>query len=223
MSKMVPSYYPDGINLYVPACQFASEIDQGSMLTQVSLGTPILADVDIIVDGQSMATAGTLILDYDVDTDFGRLLTAVSNHSSASSVISLYGEDYLGQPIYEDVTLNGTNSVPSVKAFDHVSLLEWETEVAYTVDIGVSDFIGLPYKTTAVVSEEADGVNQSLGTFTAPVLTDPATATTGDPRGVYNPTATLDGTKEITVTLRTSNSVNASGNGGLYGIQHYYP
>lgn len=48
--------------------------------------------------------------------------------------------------------------------------------------------------------------------------TDPATATTTDPRGFYDPVATLNGSTEIIVGLLGDNAVNASGNGGLHGI-----
>ena len=47
--------------------------------------------------------------------------------------------------------------------------------------------------------------------------TDPATATTGDPRGTYEAIMTLDGS-EIIVGLLGDNAVNASNNGGLHGI-----
>lgn len=54
-----------------------------------------------------------------------------------------------------------------------------------------------------------------------PDVTDPATATTGDPRGSYESLATLAGF-EIIVGIMGDSSVNASGNGGLHGIQHFY-
>lgn len=56
--------------------------------------------------------------------------------------------------------------------------------------------------------------------FSVPVDTDPQTVATGDPRGTYESLATLDGAKEIIVGLMGDPSVNASGNGGLYGIAH---
>jgi hypothetical protein len=55
--------------------------------------------------------------------------------------------------------------------------------------------------------------------FSVPDLTDPQTTTTGDPRGTYEPNLTPDGS-EIIVSIVGDPSVNASGNGGLYGIKH---
>ena len=60
-----------------------------------------------------------------------------------------------------------------------------------------------------------------MGTLTAPVLTDPATVTTLDPRGLYTPNATMDGAKELVINAIASSWVNASGNGGLHGIAQY--
>jgi hypothetical protein len=56
--------------------------------------------------------------------------------------------------------------------------------------------------------------------FVHPVLTDPQTLTTGDPRGTYEALMVYDDTAEIIVGLRGDNSVNSDGNGGLHGIRH---
>lgn len=56
--------------------------------------------------------------------------------------------------------------------------------------------------------------------FSLPVLTDPQTTTTGDPRGTYESLMTMDGVKEIIVGLVGDNSVNSSNNGGYHGIKH---
>lgn len=55
--------------------------------------------------------------------------------------------------------------------------------------------------------------------FSHPVVTDPQTTTTGDPRGTYEPLLTPDGS-EIIVGLVGDPAFNASGNGGLHGIRH---
>ncbi len=54
--------------------------------------------------------------------------------------------------------------------------------------------------------------------FTHPVVTDPQTTTTGDPRGTYEGQTVFDGVKEYIVGLQVQGSVNSSGNGGIYGI-----
>lgn len=57
--------------------------------------------------------------------------------------------------------------------------------------------------------------------FVHPDTTDPGTATTGDPRGTYEPLTPPDGSEHI-VGLLGDNAVNTSNNGGLHGIQHYF-
>lgn len=52
-----------------------------------------------------------------------------------------------------------------------------------------------------------------------PVLTDPQTVTTGDPRGTYDPLTAPDGSEHV-VAIHGDSSYNASGNGGLHGIRH---
>lgn len=76
---------------------------------------------------------------------------------------------------------------------------------------------------TAAASAAGDvlGVTFTPTQFSLPDLTDPQTNVTLDPRGSYEPTAVMDGIKEIRVALIGDNSVNAAGNGGLHGIQHF--
>lgn len=81
-----------------------------------------------------------------------------------------------------------------------------------------------------IVVSDADGASAlSVGVEVVPTqvlfgdLTDPATRTTGDPRGTYEPLMTMDGAKEIVIGLVGDTYRNASGNGGLHGIQHYHP
>lgn len=66
------------------------------------------------------------------------------------------------------------------------------------------------------------GVTITPTQMSLPDLTDPATAITGDPRGTYEALMTLDGVSQIVAGLSGDNSVNASGNGGLLGIQHFF-
>jgi hypothetical protein len=69
--------------------------------------------------------------------------------------------------------------------------------------------------------ETVNGVGGTVGTLTAGSLTDPQTATTPDPRGLYTPTGTLNGTNKICIDIMPHNYVNSNGNGGLYGIAHF--
>lgn len=84
-----------------------------------------------------------------------------------------------------------------------------------------NDVIEIVGAAAASAGSDRVGIEISPTQFSLPDLTDPATATTGDPRGSYEPLRTLDGS-EIKVSMIGNNEVNASNNGGLMGIRHYY-
>lgn len=65
------------------------------------------------------------------------------------------------------------------------------------------------------------GLELSPTQFIPRDTTDPATTTTGDPRGTYDPITPPDGSEHV-VAMYCDNAVNASNNGGLHGIRHYF-
>jgi len=141
--------------------------------------------------------------------------------AAGTPLVTVTGFDYLGQAMTENITLVSVTETFGVKAFARVTKLVVATGITGTIDVGFSDVLGLPYKTTAIIEELADGAIQSAGTQVDPVLTDPATAVTGDPRGTYNPTVVLDGLIDVAFSGRADNWINAAGNGGYYGIKHF--
>lgn len=60
------------------------------------------------------------------------------------------------------------------------------------------------------------------GQFIDAVYTDPQTATTGDPRGLYEPFVTMNGVRVIEIVATFSRWVNAAGRGGLHGMAHFF-
>ena len=224
MTQQVRSYTVEGMNYYVPGMQAGADLGQ-TLSQRLSLGTPIVADADGILNDQSIATAGstsTFLATYSVANMslYGRCLSVVAS-GAATSNVTVIGRDYLGQPMRESFTLNGTTPVVGLKAFKYVDLVTFGATAATTIDLGWNDKLGLPYKTVAVEREYAAGVVAAAGTLVTPVLTDPQTATTGDPRGTYDPTTTLNGSTLIEADVQYNNSVNAAGNGGLHGIKHF--
>jgi hypothetical protein len=154
---------------------------------------------------------------------FGRCLQVVAS-GAQTSVLTIKGRDYLGQPMVENFQMNGATPVIGNKAFKWLDSCSW-TAYATTdrnLSIGTTDKLGLPFCTQTILEESKDGAVQSLGSFVTPSRVDPQTATTTDPRGTYDPTMTLDGTAVLTAIGLYDNKVNATGNGGLHGLQHYY-
>lgn len=232
MVQQMPDYFNKRYNAYVPAMGYSADVVHGAPVS-VDLGTPAVADADSIVDGTSINAGFDIVVgdagwngvgvgsDGEIDAPYGRCLQVVAS-GAATSNVTIHGWDYLGQPMSESFTLNGTNAVVGVKAFKHLRRIVAGTTSSTTVDIGTTDKLGLPYRTVKVLSEEANEETvASLGTLVTAENTDPQTATTADPRGTYDPQTTLNGSTRLSITVLTNRYVNAAGNGGLHGIAHF--
>ena len=218
MTQRVASFRNRRYNSYVPACGYAADVIHGAAYA-VDFLTPIAATG--ILNATSIATAvDTTTFGSDTaDAPFGRNVTVVAS-GAATSNVTVYGKDYLGQPVAESFTLNGTTPVVGVKAFKWIDRITAGITAATTINVGFGGKLGLPYRMSNVLEETANGAEASVGTFVAGVLTDPQTLTTVDPRGTYVPSTTLNGSNRIIGKFMPYNILNANGNGGLYGIAH---
>lgn len=216
-----PTNFPRRINNYVPAMQYSADVNYNGA-TRVSFGAPLAANPTLVTSATSIATAGTT--DLSAVTPFpetyGRTITIVASAASAVAVL-LNGWDYLGQPIQEQLTLNGATPVAGKKAFKAFNNMVTSVNSAVTVNIGSGAALGLPYRAYRASYELANGVLAAAGTLVAGALTDPQTATTADPRGIYTPTTTLNGTNILSAVFDFANDVNTANNGGLHGIRQF--
>jgi hypothetical protein len=220
--------FPSGINQYCPkltGCAGKGD-DQEYMM---DLGTPALSAVSgILLTAATGATytvtdflaTGDLVGGKIVSAPWGREIDFVAS-AAGTNVITLYGRDYLGQPIKKVSALNGTTRVVPGVAFKYLDSFVIASGGVITVNVGYTARLGLQYRTVAVNNEMADETRAAPGTLVAPVTTDPATNATGDPRGLYTTTTTLDGAARIRISALLLSTLNSSGNGGLHGIQHY--
>jgi hypothetical protein len=194
-------------------------------VTRVSFGMPAVASATAVINGQSIATAVTvqaanMALSVFPEV-YGRNLTYVASGASTAIVVT-DGYDYLGQPTSEQVTLNGATPVVGTKCFKAIRQMAFGATAATTVNVGVGTRFGLPYKALKVEWETSDGaLVGTTGTLTAPDLSDPATAATGDPRGSFVPNTAPNGSRLITAAFDFVNDVNAANNGGLHGIAQF--
>lgn len=205
---------------YVPAAAYAADVIHGAAYN-VDFGTPIAAVAAGILSGTSIATAvdTTTFVSDTADAPFGRNVTVVAS-GVATSNVTVYGKDYLGQPMVESFTLNGTTPVLGNKAFKWIDRITAGVTAATTINVGFGSKLGLPYRMSNFYEETANGAEAAAGTFVAGVLTDPQTSTTGDPRGTYAPSTALNGSNRILASFQPYNILNANGNGGLFGIAH---
>ena len=229
-------YQPRRSNMYVPAMAYASDvIHEGPF--EVMFGPMANASATNILNAQSIAVAGSTSTFLQDNTDpvqaanqaefpygpgFGRCLQIVLS-GAGTPTITIRGRDYLGQPMTEVLTGNGATPVNGNKAFKYIDSITWTAVAATTLNVGTTNKLGLPYRMQNVLEEQLDNVRvATLGTLTTPSLVDPQTGTTTDPRGVYTPNSTLTGSAYLSAVFQPQNRLNASGNGGLHGLQHYY-
>ena len=218
----VGTNYPRRINMYVPAMQYAMDVNiNGSC--RVNFGAPLAPSAALVGSAISIALVGNTDLTgvTPFPEPFGRTVTIVASGAAAGTA-TLNGWDYLHQPISETFTLNGTTPVVGKKAFkDFNTLANGTATGGITVSIGSGAALGVPYKAIRAGYEIANGVVAAAGTLVAGALTDPQTATTADPRGTYTPTTTLNGTNIISAVIDFVNDINTSNNGGLHGIRQF--
>lgn len=219
----VRSFFPLRINDYVPAMRYASDVNFNAG-TRVDFGAPALSVATNILNAQTMAAAITVdltsIATQIADAPFGRNVTIIASGATVLTAI-MYGWDYLGQPMSETITFAGAVSVAGLKAFKTLRQISLPLVAATTANIGWGPRLGLPYKAVRCQYETVNQALAAAGTLAAPILTDPQTATTGDPRGTYTTTTALDGTSQLTAVFDMQNDVNVNGRGGLYGIAHF--
>jgi hypothetical protein len=220
-----PTFFPRRINMYVPAMHYAADMNLHGP-TRISFGTPALASATSVVNAVSAATGLTLLTgsfgQATSDARYGRNLTYVLG-GAGTPAISAIGQDFWGQTITETIAGNGATPVVGLKAFMNLIQITCGA-VAQTFSVGWGSSLGLPYKALRVLSEDVNTSNAgflpgTIGTLTPPVLTDPATVSTGDPRGTYVSNVAMAATKEIAIAAIFDNSINAAGNGGLMGIK----
>ncbi len=222
--------FVNGYNYYVPGMQAGAQLGQ-LLDNRVFFGAPKLAAANandvasgIAANGGTTASVANASM---ADAPFGRnVVVKASGATGGNLTVTVVGRDYLGQPMRENIVVanaDGTNNIAGIKAFKYVDRIinSGTATNAVTFAVGFGARLGLPYNTIAVEREYVDGVVGTAGTLVAGVRTDPQTATTGDPRGTYTPTATLDGVKVIAIDAQFTAHMNSNDRGGLHGIPHF--
>jgi len=214
-----------GVNYYVPAMSYAQDVGLDG-LCRADLGAPIALNASGILSAQSIATAGaqaSFAATYRNIAQvglarYGRNVTVVAS-GAATSLVTVFGYDYLGQPMSEQFTLNGTTPVPGKKAFKWITNVSFAATGATTINVGWGDILGLPYRSTKTVlfNELTAGASPTAGTLLAGASATAAqTATSADARGTYTPNQATDGVK----TYEFAYAVDVVN--GLHGAKQFY-
>jgi len=218
-----------GVNGYVPAMQAAPHVSNLGSL-RYNFGTPATAGaLATLISAQGTVGPITyLATPIKVDARYGRTITVTpSAVPGNANAIDIVGYDYVGQPMFERFTGSAAAATPLVglKAFGWIigTRINVAATNAITVSISSGVSLGLPFKGQIMTAKEGATVMTFAQINTnqvAAVLTDPQTATTGDPRGLYTPTTAPNGTLTYELSIVGDSSVNTAGNGGFLGIRH---
>jgi hypothetical protein len=216
------THFLDGVNNFVPSMQYHSDVAVSGLTRQYTITAPVAASATGILNAQSLATAGstsTFVAGFDKTKmgPWGRAVQIVLS-GAGTPTVDIRGRDYLGQPMRETLTGNGTTPVLGKKAFKYIDSVTWTVVAATTMNVGYLDVFGLPLAANALVQEQVnDAVTANAGTFVPAVKTDPATATTGDTRGTYAPHA-----NNAANGSRNYQLVFIADKNALHGVKQFY-
>ena len=178
--RINPDYLPKGFNRYVSGAAYVGDVHRGAVV-RVNLGAPATLDADGLYNNLDNATTAADVVTAPTETTYnavtglsgryGRNLTMVAS-AAASTTIEMRGFDWLGQPVLETFTLNGTTTVQGSKAFKYVTSAKIKTGTGTTtVDIGWGDRLGLPFKALRTICAYEDNVMKTFGSEMQSVTT----------------------------------------------------
>jgi hypothetical protein len=176
----------------------------------------------IVAFGSPSVSSGfTLVSAYDPATMIARnvQIASVGNDSAATFLIS--GFDVYGFPMTDLVAGADAGTAKSTKTFKFISsIIPSGTLSGSDVSVGMGDTYGLPILANAFGYVNVDWagapVTSATG-FTAADTTNPATSTTGDPRGTYTVQSASNGTNRLQIFVRVA-VANANSPTGLFGV-----
>jgi hypothetical protein len=222
--------FTSGVNNYCPQLIGCAQMglnnekvmDMGQPATLATAGILSAVAVGATYTPTDFLGTGDLVGGKFVSTPWGREVDFVLSGAGTNQV-DIYGRDYLGQPVHKTLAGNGATRVPTGVALKWLDRIVVAAGGGLTISVGYTVRLGMEYRTIAVITEFLDLIKSgSAGTLAGPDITDPATASTTDPRGLYTPaTLPLDGIKNLWLQTLLLPVVNINGNGGLHGIQQF--
>jgi hypothetical protein len=160
---------------------------------------------------------------YDPRTMVARRLIFTSVGDDHLATVAIVAVDMYGYTYHETVTLANATTTTSLKAAKAViSITPAGTLSGSNLSVGTTDVYEFPlavYQFPFVQIYWNNALISSSTGFTAAVTTSPATATTGDVRGVYATQSASDGTKLLQVFVAPS--APRMNQAGLFGVQQF--
>lgn len=173
---------------------------------------PVAASATAVCAAQAIAAAGNATINGAsasggvATLDVARAVNVDStNAGDTTQTVTITGTDYWNQAQTETITMNGTTAVAGLKAFKTITQVAVSAALAGNLTVGSTDVFGLPYRITnagyIIRVGWAGALAEDAGTFVAADTTSPATATTGDVRGTYDPSSAADGSRRLVMAL----------------------
>lgn len=219
----VGTFFPDRVNMHFRNAKYAADVDHGGA-GKIGLGPPDwlpAASAAGIISAASIAAAvsiTTFATTYKVDKSmgrFGRNVTLVLS-GAGTPAATVYGLDYMGQPMRETFTGTGATPVVGKKAFGSITKVDCGLVAATTLNVGWGDILGLPYKIVDIFSELIDGSEATPAGTIVVGQNAVQTATSNDPRGTYTP-----GAGNLANGARSYSLYGLFDNDNLYGNVHF--
>lgn len=172
----------------------------------ISASATITAPASAVIGG-SLAAGG--VATFDVPRN---VVGAWTN----TATVTIVGTDQYGSVITE-VSASGTSHT-GTKAFKTITSITPSVTVTGAT-FGSGDVLGLPYRVSAngLLAARANNAIDA-GTFVPAVTTDPATGTTGDVRGTFDPAVALNGTNTVAVLIKIHDPNTKV---GTYGVKQF--
>ncbi len=165
----------------------------------VSLGAPVLADVDRIVTALDPIADGALTVAAQPDVPRNLTMTIVDANDSTSGVCTVIGKNFANEVIQEVFPFSAAGASVGSLLFAQVTSAVVSAEAGAasgdTISLGVGDKIALPKQIQTVSAIK-------LATFGAVPVTLDATGITPTSYVDYGTTGTYDGSAELKVAFR---------------------
>lgn len=181
---------------------------------RINLGAPDTADPNGLIESTTPTTSGSITMDGVLvsnsvgEFDVPRNVVAVWAGADNARTLTVTGTDEYGNTVVEAISGADTTTSSGKKAFSTVTDVSIDSTPVGALTVGSGDVLGLPVflpEAGMVVQETEDGADATAGTVVAGVQTDPATATTGDVRGTYDPNSAADGSKAFALLAYVDN------------------
>jgi hypothetical protein len=143
---------------------------------------------------------GSLVLQLDCP----RAVSVSLVVGGTARAYTISGFDYYGQPMSEVITSVAAATTNGKKAFYQISSVSGAGATVTAVTVGTTQIIGLPVRVTDGGYICHVGWNNAFaidGGSLVVASTVPATTSTGDVRGTFTPSTTIDGIKRLVVGI----------------------